>query len=171
MQRLRQNPVGWGVSLGATIATVSLFFIWIEVVSAAGASQRFRAIASFTGQMLLSAALIAALAGAGIAASTSGWRTVFALLALAMGSLLVAAAAWAVLDSAGFTKFAADAQAFASMTASWERRNASASLSKAFASGDLSASARIGAMIGLAGGALTVLGSILSFWRKLSRAA
>jgi hypothetical protein len=57
------------------------------------------------------------------------------------------------------------------MTASWERRNASASLSKAFASGDLSASARIGAMIGLAGGALTVLGSVLSFWRKRSRAA
>lgn len=171
MERLRQNPVGWGVALGAAIATASLFFIWIEVVSAVGASQRFRAIASFTGQTLLCVALIAALAGAGIAASISGWRIVFALLALAMGSLLVAAAAWAVLDPDGFTKFAADAQAFASMTEPSEMRDASASLSKAFASGELSASARIGAMIGLAGGALTVLGSVLSFWRKRSRVA
>jgi hypothetical protein len=170
MERLRANPGAWGVALGSAIALASLFFVWIEVVNRAGDTERFRAISTFTGQTLMFAAILGLIAGAGVAASVSGWRFVFALLALAVGVLLVAAGGWAVLDPVGFTKYAADAQAFASLTSSSAMEGSRASLASAFASGELDASVGIGAVIGLVGGLLVLLGAVLSFRRRAVRA-
>ncbi len=171
VERIRRSPVGWGVALGAAVAFGSLFFIWIQVVSSQGDSERFRGIATFTGQSMMFAAVLAALAGIGIVASMSGWRVVFVVLALLMGALLTAAAVWALLDPVGFAKYSADAQIFSSMTAKWQGQDASDAVANAFASGKLDASARIGAIVGVAGGALTILGAILSFRRPARRVA
>jgi hypothetical protein len=166
MERIRRNPGAWGVALGAAIAFASLFLVWIEVVNRAGASERYRAITTFTGQTLLLAAILGLLAAGGIiVASFSGWRVAFALLALAVASLLVAAAGWAMLDPVGFTKYAADAQALASLTSSSAMEDVSAALSRAFTSGELDATVQIGAIIGLVGGLLALAGALLSFAR------
>jgi hypothetical protein len=52
------------------------------------------------------------------------------------------------------------------MTSQFEMQDASARLSAAFATGTITASAGIGAIIGLIGGALTVLGALFSFARR-----
>lgn len=165
-RRIKRNPGAWGVALGAAIALASLFLVWIEVVNGTGASENYRAITTFTGQTLMFASILGLLAAAGIiVAYFSGWRVAFALLALAAASLLVAAAGWAILDPVGFTKYAADAQAFASLTSSSAMEDVSAALSRAFASGELDATVQIGAIIGLVGGLLALVGALLSFAR------
>jgi hypothetical protein len=166
--RIRRNPGAWGVALGAAIVLVSLFLVWIEVTNnSTGQSERVRAISSFTGQSLLFAALLAVGAGLAIAMVTStGWRIAWAIAALALGGLFVAAAGWALVDAEGFTKYAADAQAFTSVTAQSQMQDASDRLTAAFASGTVTAAAQIGAIVGLLGGALAVLGAVLSFARR-----
>lgn len=169
MKRIRRNPGAWGVALGAAIVFASLFLVWIEVVNGAGESERYRAITTFTGQTLMLTTIIGMFAAVGIIVSVSGWRVAFALLALATGALFVAAAGWAVLDPVGFTKYAADAQALASLTSSSAMEDVSAAVSKAFTSGELDASVQIGAIIGLAGGLLVLAGALLAFARPRVR--
>ncbi len=169
LERFRRNPAGWGVALGAGMALVSLWLVWIELSPSVGASERFRLIESFTGQSLFFATILAALAGLGAATSTSGWRIFFAVAALLLGALLTAASAWALFDPSGFTRHVADASAYSTMTASTGVADASDALSRAFASGLVTASAGVGTIVGLVGGGLTVLGALLSFsppgWR------
>jgi uncharacterized membrane protein len=170
VERFKRNPVGWGIALGAAIFVVSLFLIWVEVTNRSGDSERFRAISSFTGQSLLFAAILAALAGLGVVVTGSrGWRAVLGIIALLLGLLLAAAGAWAVFDPTGFTKQVADANAYLAMTSPTQAESASEALSRAFASGVLEASVRIGAIVGLVGGALTALGALLSFGRQAYR--
>jgi hypothetical protein len=168
MERIRHNPGGWGVTLGATIALVSLFLVWIHVVNGSGASEDYRAITTFTGQTLMFAAILGLISAIGIIASRFRGRVIFAVLALAAALLLIAAAAWAILDPAGFAKYAADAQALASLTSSSHMKDVSSALSSAFASGELDASVGFGAIVGLVGGLLVALGALLSFaWRPV----
>jgi hypothetical protein len=172
LSRMRRNPGAWGVALGAAIVLVSLFLVWIEATNhATGESERVRAISSFSGQTLFFAGLLAVGAGIAIAMVTSsGWRIFWAIAGLLLGALFVAAAAWAIFDPEGFTQHAVKAQLFASMTSQFEMQDASARLSAAFASGTVTASAGIGAIIGLIGGGLTVLGALVSFARRPSSA-
>jgi hypothetical protein len=163
--RLRRNPGAWGVALGAATVLVSLFLVWIEATNhATGETKDVRLISVFSGQTLFFAALLTVGAGLAVAMVTStGWRIAWAVAAVLLSSLLVGAAAWAIFDPAGFIKRAADAQLFATLTTQWEMRDASARLSAALASGTLTASARIGAFVGLVGGGLAMLGALLSF--------
>jgi len=114
------------------------------------------------------AAILGLISAIGIIVSRSRGRVVFAVLALAAALLLIAAAAWAILDPAGFAKYAADAQALASLTSSSHMKVVSSVLSSAFASGELDASVGFGAIVGLVGGLLVALGAFLSFaWRPV----
>jgi hypothetical protein len=166
--RLRRNPGGWGVSLGSGVVLVSLFLVWIEVTNhATGATDRVRAIASFSGQTLFLMTLLGAGIGAGISlVSSNGWRVALAAAALLLGAAFAGAGLWAILDPAGFTKHAADAQLFASSTAAWHARDTSDRLAAAFASGKVTASAGIGAYVGLAGGLLCLVGALFAFGRR-----
>lgn len=165
MERFKRNPVGWGVALGAAIALTSLFLVWIEVVNRSGASERFRAISSFTGQSLMLVAVLALLAGFGIVISESWGRIVSAMLALLAGLMIAGAGVWALVDPEGLTQHSAEAKDFASLH-SGVVQDPSGWLGRAFASGELTASARIGAIVGLVGGVLVLLGALLSFRRR-----
>jgi hypothetical protein len=169
---MRRNPGAWGVSLGAAIVLVSLFFVWMEVTNhSTHETERVRAISNFSGQTLFFAALLAVGAGLAIAMVTSsGWRIFWAVVALLLGALFVAAAAWAIFDPDGFTQHAVNAQMFAAMTSQLQMQDASDRLSAALASGTVTASAGIGAIIALVGGSLTVLGALFSFARRPSPA-
>lgn len=163
--RFRRNPGAWGVAFGEVVVLVSLFLVWIEVTNrSSGVTERVRAISNFSGQTLFFAAILGIGAGVAIAMVTStAWRVFWAVAALALGGLCLVAAAWAVFDASGFAWHAANAQQFASATAQWEMRDASARLSVALASGAVSATAAVGAVVGLVGGALAVVGALLSF--------
>jgi hypothetical protein len=168
MSRLRRNPGGWGIALGALVVLGSLFLVWIEVSNRTGDSERFRAVSSFTGQTLFFAVLLALIAGFAVIVASSGWRILWAVVALALGGLCVAAAGWAILDPSGFTTHAHEAQLLASLTTSAQVHDESLRLSQGLASGALTASARLGAFVGLAGGALIMLGALLSFRRPVA---
>jgi hypothetical protein len=170
--RLGRNPGGWGVSFGAGIVLVSLFLVWMELTNdVTGEASRVRAISSFSGQTLFFAALLAIGAGAAIAmVSSSGARIAWSTAALLLGALFIAAAAWAIFDPTSFVERAAKAELFADATSQWEMQDASARVAAALASGTVTASAGIGAFVALAGGALTVLGGLLSFRRPSARA-
>jgi hypothetical protein len=170
MSRLRRNPGGWGIALGALIVLGSLFLVWIEVSNRTGDSERFRAMSSFTGQTLFFAVFLLLAAGFAVMVATTAWRIVWAVVALALGGLCVAAAGWAILDPAGFTTHAHEAQLMASLTTAAQVHDASLRLSQGLASGALTASARLGAFVGLAGGALTMLGALFSFRRPVADA-
>jgi hypothetical protein len=169
--RFLRNPGAWGVALGAATVLVSLFLVWMEVTNhSTGDTERVRAISNFSGQTLFFAAILAVGAGFAIAMVTStGWRIVWALAALVLAGLCTAAAAWAIFDPTGFVKHAAEAQLFASVTSQWQMQDASARLSAALASGTVTASSGIGAIVGLAGGALAVVGALFSLARRPSR--
>jgi len=166
--RLRRNPGAWGVGLGGLVVLVSLFLVWIEVSNRTGDSERFRAISSFTGQTLFFAVLLALGAGFAVMVASGGWRVFWAIIALALGGLCVAAAGWAIFDPAGFTIRAHEAQLMASLTTAAQVHDESLRLSRGLASGELTASAQLGAYVGLAGGILMAIGAILSFRRPVA---
>jgi len=172
-RRLRRNPGPWGVALGAAIVLASLFLVWMAVTNqSTGETERVRAISNFSGQTLFFAALLAVGAGFAIAMVTSSaWRIAWAVAALLLSGLFVGAAAWAIFDPAGFVQHAAEAQSFASVTSQQGMHDASARLSAALASGAVTASAQIGAFIGLVGGGLALLGAVLSLAPRRGDAA
>jgi hypothetical protein len=163
VQREKGDLGVYGIAIGGGVVCLSVFLVWIEVTSRSGASDRYRAIATFTGQTVFLAAILTVLAAIGIRASTSGWRFVFSSVAVLAALLLVGATAWAVIDPVGFVSYAARAQALATMTTSGQMHDASTALANAFSSGELEAAVRIGAVVGLVGGAIALAGALLSF--------
>jgi hypothetical protein len=102
--------------------------------------------------------------------TSSGWRIAWAVAALLLGALFVAGAAWAIFDPDSFVEHAVKAEMFADVTSQYQTQDASARVAAALASGTVTASAGIGAYLGLGGGVLTVLGALLSFRRPAGRA-
>ncbi len=167
MHRMRRNPGAWGLALGAGVFVVAIFLVWVEVTNKAGDSSTFRLWGTVSGGSLFGICILAAICGLGVIASAGGGRIIWAILGLFSGAVLLGASIWALVDPAGFITYAEQSNAFTHLLAQESIQNASESVSKAFDSGALSASVKVGAIVGLVGGAFVLLGALFSFRKPL----
>jgi hypothetical protein len=170
MDRLKRNPGAWGLVLGAAVAAVAMFMTWIEVTNSTGASEQYRAFETVTGKSLFGLAILTVLSGVGVIASQAGGRFVWAFLGLVGGGVLLAASIWAIADPAGFTTFAVESEAVTKLTSGSAVQQSGEAVKAAFADGSLTASAQLGAVVGLVGASLATLGALLSFRRPMGSA-
>jgi len=168
MDRLKRNPGAWGLALGAAVAAVAMLLTWIEVTNSAGASEQYRAIETVTGKSLFGLAILTVLSGVGVIASKAGGRFVWAFLGLLGGVVLLAASVWAIADPAGFTTFAVESEAVTKLMSGSAVQQSGETVRAAFADGTLTASAQLGAVVGLVGALLATLGALLSFRRPVA---
>jgi energy-coupling factor transporter transmembrane protein EcfT len=168
MDRLKRNPGAWGLVLGAAVAAVAMLLTWIEVTNSAGASEQYRAIETVTGKSLFGLAILTVLSGVGVIASQAGGRFVWASLGLLGGGMLLAASVVAIADPAGFTTFAVKSEAVTKLMSGPAIQQSGESVQAAFADGLLTASAQLGAVVGLVGASLATLGALLSFRRPVA---
>jgi hypothetical protein len=169
MDRLKRNPGGWGLALGGAIAMVSLLFAWLEVSNdAADVSSRVNGFGTITGQTIGLLALLATISGLGLAASYGGGRILWALLGLVSAGLVLAAGLVAVFSPSTLAERFATAELATKLQVGSGTANASAAdaIKEGFASGALSARVAIGAILGLIGGALGVLGALYGFRKR-----
>lgn len=164
---MKRNPGAWGLVLGAAVAAVAIFLTWIEVTNSAGASEQYRAFETVTGKSLFGLAILTVLSGVGVIASQAGGRFVWAFLGLVGGGVLLAASIWAIADPAGFTTFAVESEAVTKLTSGSAVQQSGEAVQAAFADGTLTASAQLGAVVGLVGASLATLGALLSFRRPM----
>lgn len=164
---MKRNPGAWGLVLGAVVAAVAMFLTWIEVTNSAGASEQYRAFETVTGKSLFALAILTVLSGVGVIASQAGGRFVWAFLGLVGGGVLLAASIWAIADPAGFTTFAVESEAVTKLTSGSAVQQSGEAVKAAFADGTLTASAQLGAVVGLVGASLATLGALLSFRRPM----
>jgi hypothetical protein len=167
MDRMRRSPGAWGLALGAGVFIVSIFLKWVEVTNTAGDSQTFRLWGSVSGGSLFGVCILAAICGLGVIGSAGRGRIIWAILGLVSGAVLLGASIWALVDPAGFITYAEKSEAFTHLLASPAIQQAGESASKAFNNGDLSASVKVGAIVGVIGGALVLLGALFSFRKPL----
>ncbi|MFN8231941.1 MAG: hypothetical protein U0V56_00155 [Actinomycetota bacterium] len=168
MDRLKRNPGGWGLALGRAIGMVSLF-AWIVVSNdAADVSSRVNGFGTITGQTIGLVALLRRSAGSGSPASYGGGRILWALLGLVTAGLLLASG-WS--PSSRRRRWRSGSRRRSSRTklqvgAGTANASAADAIKEGFASGALSARFAIGAILGLIGGALGVLGALYGFGKR-----
>ncbi len=151
------------MALGAGVFAVAIFLKWVEVTNTAGDSSTFRLWGSVSGGSLLGICILAAICGLGVIASAGRGRIIWAILGLFSAAVLLGASVWALVDPSGFITYAESSNAFTHLLAQESIQQASESVAKAFDSGALSASVKVGAIVGLVGGLLVLLGALFSF--------
>jgi len=163
MERLKRNPAGWGLILGGAIVVFSTFFVWLVVTHDDGQEARIRAIEDVTGQTILFLGVAAALCGLGVLASGGGGKYVWATFGLLLGVVVVAGAAWGIVDADGLAAQFAEVEAMSTVVSTTPDIPQVEAAEQAFADGTLSARVAFGLFIGLAGGLLAMLGALMSY--------
>ncbi len=167
MDRMRRNPGAWGLGLGAGVFFVSVFLKWIEVTNKTGDSSTFRLWGSVSGGSLIGICILAAVCGLGVIASGGRGRIIWAILGLFSAAVLLAASIWALVDASGFAVYVEKSNAYTHLLAQEHIQNVGDAVSKAFDDGTLSASVKFGAIVGLVGGLLVLVGALFSFRKPL----
>jgi hypothetical protein len=167
MDRMRRNPGAWGLALGAGVFVVAIFLKWVEVTNKTGSSSTFRLWGSVSGGSLFGICILAAICGVGIIASAGRGRIIWAILGLFSAAVLLAASIWALVDPSGFITYAESSNAFTHLLAESSIQQSYETVSKAFDSGTLSATVKVGAIVGLIGGLLVLVGALFSFRKPL----
>ena len=171
MERLKRNPVTWGMILGGAIVVASTFFAWLEVENRGGDAVGDRladaldtvAIDTVAGQTILFTGFVTIMCGLLVTISGSGkGRYVWATLGLLASGVVAATALWGLVDADGLAARFADVEEF-STTITISPDLPGDVVSQSFDEGTLSARATIGLFIGLGGGVLAVLGAFLSY--------
>lgn len=166
MERIKRNPAGWGLLLGALVALVGSFFAWVRVTNTqTGSTTRVTIFDAVGPQTLFLIAFVLLLCGAGVLASSGKGRYVWALLGLlSAGVLLVAGLTGIFAPDTLATRFA-KSQAFSGSLSATAVPSAD-QVKQAFDAGTLTAKAGLGAILGAIGGALGVIGAVLSFGKR-----
>lgn len=162
MERLKRNPAGWGLILGGAIVSASTLFPWF-VVDGGDGDTRIRAIASVTGQTILFLGVAAVICGVLVTISLGRGKYVWATLGLLASAAVVGAAIWGLVDIDGLAARFADAESFSRMVTFTPDAPTTEVVGDAFEAGTLSARIAIGLFVGLAGGALALVGAVLSY--------
>jgi hypothetical protein len=169
MDRLKRNPGGWGLALGGAIGMVSLLFAWIVVSNdAADVSSRVNGFGTITGQSIGLLALLATISGLGLAASYGGGRILWAILGLVSAGLVLAAGIVTLISPSTMAERFATEELATKLQVGSGTGNASAAdaIKAGFEAGTLSARFAVGAIVGLIGGALGVLGALYGFRKR-----
>jgi hypothetical protein len=162
MERLKRNPAGWGLVLGGAIVAASTLFAWLVVDGPEGES-RIRAIDAVTGQTILFLGILALICGVLVMLSLGRGKYVWATFGLLISAVVVGAAIWGIVDADGLAARFADAESFSRMVTFTPDASKTEVVGDAFEVGTLSARVAFGLFIGLAGGALALLGSLMSY--------
>ena len=167
MERIKRNPGGWGLALGGTIGIVSVLFSWVAVTNTvANVTSSVPAHRAVSGQTLGLLGLLAVIAGLGVAASAGGGRIWWGSWACSAPASILVAGLVAIFSPAKIAQLFATTELISKLRVTGVQDSASESIQAGFASGELTARVAIGAIIGVAGGALGVLGAILGFGKK-----
>lgn len=162
MERLKRNPAGWGLILGGAIVVGSTLFPWL-VVENADRDSRIRAIESVTGQTIMFLGVAALICGVLVMISLGKGKYVWATLGLLASAVVVGAAIWGIVDVDGLAARFADADSMSRMVTFTPDASKTQVVGDAFEAGTLTARVAIGLFIGLAGGALALLGALFSY--------
>jgi hypothetical protein len=162
MERLKRNPAGWGLVLGGAIVSASTLFPWFVVDDADG-DMRIRAIESVTGQTILFLGVATLFCGVLVMISLGKGKYVWATLGLLVSAVVVGAAIWGLVDIDGLAARFADAESFSTMVTFTPDAPKTEVVGDALEAGTLSARVAIGLFVGLAGGALALLGALFSY--------
>lgn len=170
MDRLKRNPVTWGLMLGGAIVVASTFFAWLEVENRGGDAVGDRladaldtvAIDTVAGQTILFTGAVAIMCGLLVTISLGKGKYVWATLGLLASGVVAATALWGLVDADGLAARFADVEEF-STTITISPDLPGDVVSQSFDEGTLSARAAIGLFIGLGGGVLAVLGAFRSY--------
>ncbi len=167
MERIKRNPGGWGLALGGAIGIISILFSWIKVTNTvANVSASVPAYRAVSGQTLGFLALLAVMAGLGVSASSGGGRILWGLLGLLGAGTVLVAGLIAVFSPSTIAQLFATTQLVSTLSITGVQESASSAIKAGFASGDLTARVGFGAIVGIVGGALGVLGAFYGFRKK-----
>jgi hypothetical protein len=167
VERFKRNPGGWGLALGGAIGFVSIFFSWMTITNTvANVSSSVPAFRAVSGQTLGFLALLTALAGLGVSASTGSGRIWFSLLGLLGAGVMLAAGLLAISSPSTIAQVFATTQTLSTLSITGVQDSINESIKTGFADGTLTASVGFGAILGVIGGLLGVLGAILGFRKK-----
>ena len=166
MERLKANPGGWGVLLGALIALVGTTLSWVSVHNAStGVSTRVTAFDAIGAQSLLLLTFLLIIFGFGVLGSKAGWRIVWAILALVTSGILLAAGLIALFSPVTMAEHFIKVQSYSNVVSAAAGQSQQDAATAAFDAGTLTATVGFGAVLGSIGGALALVGSLLSFRR------
>ena len=171
MERIKRNPGGYGLALGGTIGIISVLFSWVSVTNTVtNVTSSVPAHRAVSGQTLGLLGLLAVIAGLGVAASAGGGRILWAILGLLGAGTILVAGLVAIFNPEKIAQLFATTQLVSTLSLTGVQDSASDAIKAGFASGDLTARVAFGALVGVAGGALGVLGALLGFGKKRPRA-
>jgi hypothetical protein len=169
LDRLRANLGGAGLTLGGIVASIATVFAWVSVTNTAThQTTKEAAIRQAFGQSVFLLGIIILAAGVGVLASAGRGRILWAIVGLICSLLVLAAALVGVFSPAAL------GQIFATREAAYQsgvitRSGATETVKEAFDSGLLTASIKLGAWIGLIGGALGSVCAVISLFRPQNR--
>jgi hypothetical protein len=164
-QRIRSNPGVWGLVLGGAIGFVAMYMRVLKLTGQAG-STSIRAISTSVGTTLFFAAILAMIAGAGIAVTSGrGWRIFWSLVGFLMGLELAAFGAYCIFSPEDAATRIAGADAY-NAASGLGTTTVSESFKTAFQANTMSATWAIGAWVVLVAGILVLVGSVLGFTWK-----
>ena len=167
MERIKRNPGGYGLALGGTIGIVSVLFTWVSVTNTVtNVTSDVPAHGTISGQTLGLLGLLAVISGLGVAASAGGGRILWAILGLLGAGTILVAGIVAIFSPEKIAQLFATTELISKLRLTGVQDSASDSIKAGFASGDLTARVAFGAIVGVAGGALGVLGALLGFGKK-----
>lgn len=167
MERIRRNPGGYGLALGGTIGIVSILFSWVSVTNTVtNVTTSVPAHGTVSGQTLGLIGLLAVISGLGVAASAGGGRILWAILGLLSAGTILVAGLVAIFSPEKIAQLFATTELISKLRLTGVTDSASDSIKSGFASGDLTARVAFGAIVGVAGGVLGVLGALLGFGKK-----
>jgi hypothetical protein len=104
-----------------------------------------------------------------VAAAAGGGRILWAILGLLTAGTILVAGLVAIFSPEKIAQLFATTELISKLRLTGVTDSASDSIKAGFASGDLTARVASGAIVGIAGGALGVLGALLGFGKKRPR--
>jgi hypothetical protein len=164
MEKIKRNPASLGLLLGGAIAIAAGLFSWVTVTNTTtDTTTRATAFRGTGPQTLFLCACVVLLAGIGVLGSSGRTaRIIWALLGLLAGAVILAAGLMGIFSPESLATRFIESQAF-TQALSASSAPTSDQIQAAFDAGTLSASVGLGAIIGVVGGALGVLGALWSF--------
>ncbi len=163
MERLKRNPAAWGMILGGAIAMVGSLFAWVTVTNTqSGSETRVTAFDAVGTQTLFLTAVVLVLFGGAVLMSSGKGRIFWALLGLIAAGVILAAGLMGIFAPETLTIRFVKSQAFAGSIGGTSVPTTD-QVQAAFDAGTLTAKMGLGAIFGVVGGALGVIGSVLSF--------
>ncbi|HTG46895.1 MAG TPA: hypothetical protein VK646_04500 [Actinomycetota bacterium] len=167
--RIRSNPGVWGMVLGGAVGFFGMYLRVLKLTGQAG-STSIRAISTSIGTTLFFGAILAMIAGAGVAVTSGrGWRIFWSIVGFLMGLELAAFGLYCIFSPQDAATRIANADAYQAATG-LGTTTVSESFKTAFAANTLSASWAIGAVVVTLAGLLILIGAIFSFTWKYKAA-